>query len=49
MGSRAISAVMELRLDFIYVALPLAVFLTIVNRMRNVIAKLQSGGQDYYS
>ncbi len=48
MGSRAISAVMELRLDFIYIALPLAVFLTLVNRIRNVIVKMQSDNQDYY-
>ena len=49
MGSRAISAVMEMRLDFIYVALPLAVFLTLVNRVRNVINTLQSGGTAYYN
>jgi TRAP-type C4-dicarboxylate transport system permease small subunit len=49
MGSRAISAVMELRLDFIYVALPIAVFLTLVNRVRNVINILQSGNNEYYN
>jgi len=49
MGSRAISAVMELRLNYIYMALPLAIFLTLVNRVRNVINILQSGDKAYYN
>jgi TRAP-type C4-dicarboxylate transport system permease small subunit len=48
MGSHAISAVMELRLDFVYVALPLAVFLTLLNRVRNVIGILNSNDNSYY-
>jgi TRAP-type C4-dicarboxylate transport system permease small subunit len=49
MGSRAISAVMELRLNFIYAALPLAVFLTVINRVRNVIGILKSSEKPYFS
>ncbi len=49
MGSRAISAVMELRLDYIYVALPLAVFMTLINRIRNVISILHADDNAYYS
>lgn len=49
MGARGISAVMELRLQYIYVALPLAVSLTMINRVRNFIDKLIAGDKDYFT
>ena len=49
MGSMAVSATLELRLNYIYMALPLAVFLTLFSRLRNVISILQSGENKYFN
>jgi len=40
MGKRMISPVMQLRLDWIYWALPVAVMLSLLNRSRNIVAVL---------
>ena len=43
MGKHNISAVMQLRLNYIYVSLPVFVVLAIVNRLRNAVRTLRSG------
>ncbi len=48
MGARGISAVLEIRLNFIYIALPVAVGLTMINRLRNGIEILISGKATYF-
>ena len=40
MGKRMISPVMQLRLDWIYWGLPVAVMLSLLNRSRNIVAVL---------
>ena len=39
-GARQVSTVLELRQNYIYIALPLAVGLTIINRLKHVIPSL---------
>ncbi len=41
MGTRMISPVMQLRLDWVYWGLPAAVVFSLLNRGRNIVAKLQ--------
>ena len=41
MGKRMISTVMQLRLDWIYWGLPVAVMLSLLNRSRNIVAVLR--------
>jgi len=41
MGKRMISTVMQLRLDWIYWALPAAIVLGLLNRSRNVVVVLR--------
>ena len=41
MGTRMISTVMQLRLDWIYWALPAAIVLGLLNRSRNIVAVLR--------
>lgn len=48
MGSQGISAVLELPLNYIYVALPIAVGLTIINRLRNSVEIMLSDEDDYF-
>jgi TRAP-type transport system small permease protein len=48
MGAQGISAVLELPLNYIYVALPIAFGLTIVNRLRNSVQTLLSDEDDYF-
>jgi TRAP-type C4-dicarboxylate transport system permease small subunit len=40
MGARQVSAAMEMRLHYVYAALPAAVILAIVNRARQFVATL---------
>lgn len=47
LGAKGISAVLEIHLDYIYVALPIAVGLTIINRLRVVVETLL-GKRDYF-
>lgn len=48
MGAKGISAVLEISLEYIYVALPIAIGLTIVNRLRNCVETLIGGKDDYF-
>jgi len=48
LGVKGISAVLEIRLDYIYFALPIAIGLTLINRMRNLVEKLVGGKDDYF-
>ncbi|MFA5028938.1 MAG: TRAP transporter small permease subunit, partial [Candidatus Methylomirabilota bacterium] len=41
MGARQVSAAMELRLHYVYSALPVAVVLAIVNRVRHSVTTLK--------
>jgi TRAP-type C4-dicarboxylate transport system permease small subunit len=41
MGKRMISTVMQLRLDWVYWGLPVAVILSLLNRSRNIVAVLR--------
>jgi TRAP-type C4-dicarboxylate transport system permease small subunit len=43
MGTHNVSAVMQLRLNYIYVSLPVFVVLAIVNRLRMAVRTLRSG------
>ena len=49
MGARNISAVLQLRLDYIYVGLPVFVVLAIMNRLRNVVRTLRSGVENPFA
>ena len=49
MGAQGISAVLELPLDYIYVALPVAFGLTIINRLRASIETLLSRREDFFA
>lgn len=41
MGQRMISTVLQLRLDYIYWALPVAILFSLLNRSRNIVAVLR--------
>jgi len=41
MGKRMISTVLQLRLDYIYWALPVAILFSLLNRSRNIVAVLR--------
>jgi hypothetical protein len=41
MGKRMISTVMQLRLDWVYWGLPVAVILSLLNRSRNIVVVLR--------
>lgn len=47
MGQKTLSAVFEMPLSYIYVALPTAVVLTFINRVRNAVIVL-TGGREYF-